>query len=104
VVSDRSVMGRFVDPSLQAQSGPAMPRYFFNVIDGRLHPDIDGTVLRDIEEARIEAVRLSGDLLRENPARFWSSPEWRLEVVDEAGQVLFALRLMAETPARAPRH
>ena len=37
-----------------------MPRYFFHVIDGKDLPDHEGTVLANADEARAEAIILSG--------------------------------------------
>ena len=31
-------------------------------------------------------------------ARFWDGTEWKLEVADERGQILFVLRFSAEEP------
>ena len=76
-----------------------MPRYFFNIQDGRATPDQEGTELPDMETARAEAVRLSGEVLRDTGAQYWRHPEWRLEVLDESGRTLFRLRFLAEMGA-----
>ena len=76
-----------------------MPRYFFNLQDGRSAPDQEGTELPDIETARAEAVRLSGEVLRDTGAKFWEHPDWRLDVLDESGRTLFTLRFLAEERA-----
>ena len=73
-----------------------MPRYFFNVTDGRFAPDPTGTVLPDTYAAQDEAVRASGGMIREMGGRFWDEKEWMMEVADEGGQALFALRFVAE--------
>lgn len=73
-----------------------MPRYFFHVMDGASMRDQEGTELPDVYTAQAEAIRLSGEVLRDMGARFWDGTEWRLEVADEAGQVLFTLRFSAE--------
>ena len=44
-----------------------MPRYFFHVYDGYSAIDRDGTELPDIDTAQAQAIRLSGELLRELP-------------------------------------
>ena len=72
-----------------------MPRYFFNVYDGYSSLDQDGTELPDIHTAQSEAIRLSGEILREEGGRFWNNTEWRLEVTDASGTVLFVLRFSA---------
>ena len=72
-----------------------MPRYFFNVIDGLSLPDPVGTELPDIGTARALAIKTSGEILRDMGAQFWNGKEWEMEVSDESGQVLFALRFSA---------
>ncbi len=79
-----------------------MPRYFFHVIDGRNVRDEDGTELADISVAQAEAIRLTGEILRDMAGRFWDGTEWRLEVGDEQGQVLFVLRFSAEERLLGP--
>ena len=48
-----------------------MPRYFFDVQDGKSFPDYDGCELPDLDAARIEAVRLLGGMLRDEAETFW---------------------------------
>jgi hypothetical protein len=73
-----------------------MPRYFFHVQDSSLSLDEDGTEFPDIYTAQAEAIRTSGEILRDMGAKFWDGTEWRLEVADERGQVLLILRFSAE--------
>ncbi len=73
-----------------------MPRYFFHVIDGTSARDEDGTELASIYVAQAEAIRLSGEILRDMGARFWDGTQWRLEVADEQDQVLFVQHFSAE--------
>ena len=72
-----------------------MPLYFFNVYDGYSSLDQDGTELPDIYTAQNEAIRLSGQILREKGGKFWNGTEWKLEVTDVSGAVLFVLRFSA---------
>jgi hypothetical protein len=71
-----------------------VPRYFFNVHDGRDYPDAEGTELPDLAAVRAEALRSSGELLRGNngTAEFWSGDDWAMNVTDEAGKNLLTLR------------
>jgi len=78
-----------------------MPRYFFHVYDGESLPDESGSELADIYSAQTEAIHLSGELLKEMGGRFWNGDEWRLEVADATGQVLFVLRFSAEERSTA---
>lgn len=73
-----------------------MPRYFFDITDGRVSSDAEGTDLPDIYTAQAEAIRLSGEILRDMGARFWNGTEWMLTVSDERRRVLFVLRFSAE--------
>ena len=63
----------------------AVPLYFFHVNDGIDKPDLDGTEFPNDQAARVEAVVLLGELLRDKDGSFWYSGECRMKVVDEAG-------------------
>ena len=73
-----------------------MPRYFFNVQDGHSAPDLEGVELSDVYTAQAQAIRMSGEILRDMGAKFWNGTEWKLEVTDVWGHVLFVLRFSAE--------
>lgn len=63
-----------------------MPRYYFNMVDGRsenLVKDSEGTVFVDVREARKEAVGLARDVARHGFHR--SSQAWQIVVTDESG-------------------
>ncbi len=76
-----------------------MPRYFFNIENGSSTPDVDGVVLTGAAEARAQATKMAGEMLREGSARLWETGQWRLDVRDEAGSAVFALSLLAEKGA-----
>jgi hypothetical protein len=77
-----------------------MPRFFFNVRDGISIPDKGGLELPDLYAARLEAVRYSGELLKAHPDAFWVQHEWRIEVTDAIGLILFAIHISAvQAPA-----
>ena len=73
-----------------------MPRYFFHVTDGYSARDTEGTELPDIYAAQDQAIRTSGEILRDMGAEFWNGTEWTLEVTDESDQILFVLRFSAD--------
>ena len=79
-----------------------MPRYFFNIYDGFSERDETGTDLPDIYAAQAEAIRFSGELLRDMGGRFWDGTDWKLEVTAEDMTVLFILRFSAEEVAVSP--
>jgi hypothetical protein len=80
-----------------------MPRFFFDVRDGEFFPDKLGAEFIDLEAARVHAVVMSGELLTEDPSRFWEGEEWQLEVRDEARRILFVLTFMATNSPHLPR-
>ena len=73
-----------------------MPLYFFNVNDGTSSRDETGTELPDIYTAQTQAIRLSGEIMREMGPQFWNGTEWKLEVADEHDRVLFVQHFSAE--------
>lgn len=68
-----------------------MPLYFFNVYDGYSTIDMEGTELHDWRSARREAIRLTGHILRDEAGRLMPDKEWKMEVTDAAGSILFKL-------------
>ena len=65
-----------------------MPRYFFNVHDGRAIRDSNGTELAGLDEARVAAVRFAGSILNESASHSWKDHVWHMEVANESGAVL----------------
>lgn len=77
-----------------------MTMYHFNIHDGFDLPDRDGQDLPDLNAARRFAVMLSGELLRDHADEFWRHGDWRMDVTDADGLMLFALHFTAvEAPA-----
>jgi len=77
-------------------SYPAMPRYFFNTVDGRRHLDEDGTDLPDQEAVRRKATLVIGELLKERPTDLWDTGRLRLEVADETGEAVLVVEVSAD--------
>jgi hypothetical protein len=74
-------------------------RYHFNVIDGVRLPDADGTELPDWQTARLEAIRRAGDILKDDAQSVAVGEDWRIEVTDGTGLILFQMTfLMVESP------
>jgi hypothetical protein len=77
-----------------------VPRYHFNVYDGVVLLDKKGVELPEIMFARREAIRYAGVLLEEGARLESLGSEWRMEVADEAGLILFRLDFFV-TPSAA---
>jgi hypothetical protein len=76
-----------------------MPRYYFNLKDGREELDNVGVELAGIDAARIQAVIFSGEVLRDGGGKtLWQGEPWRLWVSDQPdgkGKTFFALNFSA---------
>ena len=72
-----------------------MPRYHFGSVDGKRDRDKEGTELPDIEAARFEATKYAGEVLQSDPAIVWHNGQWRVEVTDDDGVLLFTLLTLA---------
>ena len=68
-----------------------MPRFHFNVYDGVCVLDTEGTELPDWQAARLEAIRYAGALLVDDAQHVAHGQDWRMEVTDDTGLVLFRL-------------
>ena len=68
-----------------------MPRYHFNIYDGVRSPDLDGTELPDIHAARREGVMRAGAMIEDVGKRNQSGDDWRMEVTDDTGLLLFRM-------------
>ena len=79
-----------------------LPRYHFHVHDGSTRVDADGTDLPDLQAARREALKRAGAIIGDAGARADFGEEWRLEVTDHAGLMLFRMDfVVAASPAAA---
>jgi hypothetical protein len=73
-----------------------MPRYFFNVHDGKDLPDDRGVDLADRDAAHREAIVTAGEMLKETGRKFLRGDVWEMQVTDEAGATVCRLRFSAE--------
>jgi hypothetical protein len=54
-------------------------------------------------EARVEVARFVGELLKDHAHRIWVDEDWRVDVTDEMGLILFVMHLfVTNTAAMAP--
>ena len=80
-----------------------MSRYYFNVQDGRSDIDRDGTELPDVQSARSEALRLAGAIIDDAGRRGDLGEEWRVEVTDDTGLMLFRMDFIVVESAAVPK-
>ncbi|OKO72751.1 hypothetical protein [Bradyrhizobium sp. NAS96.2] len=73
-----------------------MPRYFFHIHHGVRNADENGEDLPDNDAAWKEATITAGRLLQDLDGTLKPDLEWRMEVTDEAGNIIWVLRLLAE--------
>ncbi|SRR6266849_4202193 len=78
-----------------------MPRYFFNLNDGRkVIPDLEGTELPDDDSARAHAAQVVRELARNREP---TTRSWRLAVCDAHGTPCFELPFASmEDPISPP--
>lgn len=74
-----------------------MPRYYFDISSER--PDTTGVELADRRAARSEAIRATGEILRDIDGAL-STREWVMTVKDESGEVILELRFIVTEPER----
>lgn len=70
-----------------------MPRFYFHIRDGRDLLDADGIDLVNEAAAQVEAVRLAGEVLKDEAAHVIQTSAWSLDVADEMGRVVCELGL-----------
>jgi hypothetical protein len=73
-----------------------MPRYYFNVHDGKDIEDIEGTVLRDEAHARVQAITTAAEIIRSDAATLPANELWEMIVKDQTGRLMLTLRFSAE--------
>jgi len=73
-----------------------MAHYTFRIRQSTHTSDVAVDAPND-DAASHDAAAACSDMIRDTVARLKHSPEWRLEVVDEAGTIRHLFRLTAET-------
>lgn len=57
----------------------------------------------DHTELRVELARFVGDMLRDHARQIWVDEDWRVDVTDETGLILFVMNISAtDTAATMP--
>ena len=77
-----------------------MPHFYFHTADGGRDLDRQGMDLADQGAARKEAIRFAGAVINHEPDVLWDGRDFRVEVTDEAGNLLFTvITLAVDAPA-----
>lgn len=76
-----------------------MPRFYFNVYNGKASIDTAGVDLPDWDSACEVAICYLGSFLKVEAPGLDPSEEWRMEVTDITGLVLFRLDFTVPTMA-----
>ena len=80
-----------------------MPRFYFHIRDGRDQFDMDGIELPDEATAQVEAIRLTGAVLRDETKHVIRAPSWTMDVTDETGRPVYRVDVnlsACRTPVR----
>lgn len=81
-----------------------MPRFYFDLVDGLHSGDAEGAELQSVIEARLEAVRLAGAYVRDNPELVQDSSVFRVLVFDEGRTLLTTITVAgADSPTMQDR-
>ena len=72
-----------------------MARYHFQVRTESHVALTEVAELEGMDEARIEAARRVGDLLNEHAKQLWADQDWRMDVTDQRGLILFTIQVSA---------
>ena len=73
-----------------------MPRYFFDVHDGKDIEDEDGSILSGDAQAREQAITAAAEIIRSDAATLPGNEIWEMMVTDEAGRCIVSLRFSAD--------
>ena len=68
-----------------------MPRFFFDIFNGRPDRDADGFEFATLDQARTQAIRFTGELLQRHSDAIWEGHDLRVEVSNDTGTPVFAV-------------
>ena len=76
-----------------------MRKYYFHLSDGHQMKDLVGTDFPDLDAARLEAVRIAGEWLRDNADTVAEHRALRFDVSDENRKILTSIAISVMDPA-----
>lgn len=53
----------------------------------------------DLQALRLELARFAGELLRDHANEIWVDQDWRIDVADESGLILYVMQVSATDTA-----
>lgn len=81
-----------------------MPKYFIG-LRSETHLNETLEVERDdLSALRLELARFVGDLLKEHASVIWQDQDWRVDVTDHTGLILFVMEIHATDTAATMIH
>jgi hypothetical protein len=76
-----------------------VPRFYFHTETDVRVTDTKGQEFPGYEEARREAIRTCGQMMREAAEAFWGSRPWNVSVTNEAGLIMWEIYVDGQTSA-----
>lgn len=73
-----------------------MPWFFFHVINGEFIPDANGIECQTGEDVKRRAVKIAGEMLRDQGYQLWNTGRYDMYVVDEKNKTQLKLSFEAE--------
>jgi hypothetical protein len=73
-------------------------RYYFQLSDGQLLTDDEGSDFANLDAAKVEAAKIAGEWLRDNAHEFAEDGALLVEVLDERRSVLATIAVEASAP------
>jgi hypothetical protein len=67
----------------------SLPTFLFQIAGGNHVLDVEGKELPNASAARIEGIKLAGEILKELPTELYQTANVKIDVTDESGQILF---------------
>jgi hypothetical protein len=78
-----------------------METYFFHTDTDNRNTDIAGVELESAREARVEAIKMCGQMMHEAPDSFWGTRPWSVTVTDQKGLILWIIDVGGTSSAAA---
>ena len=76
-----------------------MPRYTIQLRTESHVSDALEVHRDDLTALRVELARFVGELLKDHAEQIWADEDWRVDVTDEAGLILYVMEIRATNAA-----